>query len=343
MKRLLFITPGFPANESQTHVVPFVQQFVLAFHQQFPEIELMVVAIHKPVSQPYHWNGISVIPLNGDDIKYPSKAIFLIQSFFKIRKFCKQQNFDGILNFWYQEFSVLSNLQHGKNFTWLQGQDVRKTNRTLRIFKPDPKKIVAISPFNNEVLFETAGIRAYKIIPIGIDRKVFPELNTGQRDFDIFGAGWLTPLKNFRLFVEVISELKKTNPNIKAAIAGSGSEEVQLKQWVKENDLEQNVVFLGLLSHAETLEKMNRSKIFLHTSTFEGGATVYSEALFSGCQLIGTLPLFDREMAHFHHHSQKSDIVAKVNGLLGNLPAPQRILYYKMETVCEETYRLFYG
>lgn len=342
MKRLLFITPGFPKTTDETHVVPFVQQFIRNFHERFPEVQLTVVSIHKPVSEPYSWHGIEVVPLNGNDIRYPSKFLFLFQSFLQLRKLHRERKFDGVLNFWFQEFSILTRWLGCQNYTWFQGQDVLKDNRTLQFFRPKPNHIIALSDFQNQKLFETMRIRANKVIPIGIDEKIFPKLNQRERQIDIMGAGWLTEIKNFSLFIGIVIELRKTNPDIRAVIAGTGNQERQLKQLVRDNGIEKNVSFLGLLSHAETLERMNDSKIFLHTATFEGGGAVCSEALYSGCQFIATLPLFDRKMENFHLLSEKSEIVAKIRALLNHMPAPKRIRYYAMETVCDKVYQLFY-
>ncbi|OYU82278.1 MAG: hypothetical protein CFE23_00745 [Flavobacterium sp. BFFFF1] len=342
MKKLLILSPAFPKDESESHVIPFLQHVFLEFRAQYPEIELTVVAIHKPISKPYSFNGINVIPLNGNDVKYPGKLLFLTKAFSKIRRLHKKNNYDGILNLWYHELSFLTSWIHPKTFTWMLGQDVLKNNLTLRMFRPRPNKIMALSDYNNEMLFRNSRIKAHKVIPMAINESLFPELNTEIREIDVFGAGWLTPLKNYRLFVEVILELKKTFPYIKAEIAGTGPEETALKKFIHDNNLEDNVKFPGLLSHQQTLEKMNHSKVFLHPSTFEGGSTVYFESLFSGCQLVGTLPMMDKPIENFHCVRHKEDIVARMAALLQNPKPPKRITYYKMYEVCREIYDLYY-
>lgn len=343
MKKLLIITPGFPKDASESNVIPFLQHVFLAFKEQYKHVDLTIVTIHKPlVEKPYDWNGIKVIPLQGNNIKYPFKIAFLLKAFYKLYRLVRVNQYDGILNLWHNEFSVFTQVFQCKKFTWMLGQDVKKDNFYLRFFKPNPNKIIALSHYNNEVLYKSANIQAHKIIPMAINERLFPALNINQRSIDIFGAGYLSPLKNYKFFLEIIVALKETNPNIKVEIAGSGSEEQDLKHFVKENNLENNITFLGMISHAATLNKMNHSKIFLHTSTFEGGSTVYFEALYSGCQLIGTLPMMDKEIENFHFHKSKTAIVDKVNYLLESLPPAKRIQYYSMGFVCKEIYELYY-
>ncbi|WP_309642711.1 glycosyltransferase family 4 protein [Flavobacterium sp.] len=343
MKKLLVISPSFPKDASESHVIPFLQHVFLAFKEQYQDVELTIVAIHKPLlEKPYDWNGIKIIPLQGNDIKYPLKVVFLLKSFYKLHRLVKANQYDGILNLWHNEFSVFTQVFRCKKFTWMLGQDVKKDNVYLRYFKPNPNKIMTLSNYNNEALYKSAAIRAHKIIPMAINENLFPPLNNEQRYIDVFGAGFLSPLKNYKFFLEIILALKAIKPNIKAELAGMGEQEQDLKRFVAENNLEDNVTFLGMISHAATLDKMNHSKIFLHTSLFEGGSTVYFEALYSGCQLIGTLPMMDKPIENFHFHEIKMDIVDKISVLLENLPPAKRVRYYSMDFVCKEIYDLYY-
>lgn len=342
MKKLLFITPGFPKDATESHVIPFLQQVFLSFKRKYPEVEITVITIHKPIGSPYFWNEIQVIPLNGNDVKYPKKLGFLTKAFFKIRELQKKNEYDGILNCWFHEFSVFMPLIHTKSYTWMLGQDVKKSNWSLRLFKPNPEKIRALSQYNNAILYETAKIRAHKIIPMAIDESLFPELNLKERPIDVFGAGWFSDLKNYRLFLAVILEVRKIKSDIRVEIAGAGEQEQELKNFVKANNLEKNIKFLGLLPHHETINKMNDSKIFLHTSTFEGGSTVYFESLYAGCQLVGTLPMMDKPVENFHYCPTQTEIVAAISSLLANPMPSKRVLYYSMDFVCGEIYNLFY-
>jgi glycosyltransferase involved in cell wall biosynthesis len=342
MKKLLVITPGFPKDDSETYVIPFMQAVFKAFKEFHPDVALTFVATHRPVAQPFSWHGSRVITLNGNNVKYPMKALFLAKSYYKIRKLINAEKFDGILNLWYNDFSVMAERLHPKTVSWMLGQDVRKSNRILRLFPPDPKKVATVSEYSNQILFESTGIKAHKAIPMAVNEGLFPDLNTGERPIDVFGAGWLSELKNYRLFIEVIAELKKTKPDIKAEIAGAGDQETTLKNLAQKLSVGENIIFSGLLTHAETLGKMNQSKIFLHPSLFEGGPTVYFEALYSGCQLIGILPTLDKPVQNFYCLSDKHDIVGKINELLVNLPVPKRVSYYSMDFVCKEIYGLYF-
>jgi hypothetical protein len=47
-----------------------------------------------------------------------------------------------------------------------------------------------------------------------------------------------------------------------------------------------NIEFTGLLSRQEIFKLMQRSKIFVHPSTFEGSGFVFAEALVNGMNIV---------------------------------------------------------
>jgi glycosyltransferase involved in cell wall biosynthesis len=71
---------------------------------------------------------------------------------------------------------------------------------------------------------------------------------------------------------------------------------------------------LGPQSHTETLLLMNQSKVFLHTSHYEGNSTVLMEALYSGCRVISTCALSHRKTQHLFvsadRHALKQELLS---------------------------------
>ncbi|AXP79469.1 hypothetical protein CJ739_371 [Mariniflexile rhizosphaerae] len=52
-KRLLFISPLFPENDKENHIVPFVSQFSTAFTEN---VEVDLISLFFPKSKPYKYN-----------------------------------------------------------------------------------------------------------------------------------------------------------------------------------------------------------------------------------------------------------------------------------------------
>lgn len=84
----------------------------------------------------------------------------------------------------------------------------------------------------------------------------------------VIGVGRLEEQKNPKLFIEIVADLRKINPAIKAVWVGDGS----LKKECEElnRSLNAEVMFTGWLSNEETIEYLKDSTVFLQTSKWEG-------------------------------------------------------------------------
>lgn len=90
--------------------------------------------------------------------------------------------------------------------------------------------------------------------------------------------------KNHKVVLEAIQELKKSG--IEATVLFSGKEHDyrqpnytdEIKHFVKENSLSENIKFLGFIDRAEQLQLMNHAVAILQPSYFEGWSTVVEDA-----------------------------------------------------------------
>lgn len=115
--------------------------------------------------------------------------------------------------------------------------------------------------------------------------------NIGNQRYDIVFVGRLSKPKNPFLLIEVIYELKKCNPMIRACIIGDGELREELKSKCKVLGLEKNIVWKGFLENP--FPYVRQSKIFLITSSWEGYGLAAAEALALGkpvvCSKVGGL------------------------------------------------------
>ena len=338
--------PAFPRDQSDTFMVPFIQQFLASFVVNHPEVELLICPVFMPKGTPYVWNNIEVIPLNIKNNNLFQKLFSVINTIKKVIKIAEQNKVSGILSFWYTESALIGNIVaffcKKPHFIWLQGQDVKRTNKYMKYFRPNPNKLIALSQFQNDFLFNEFNFKAKTIAPIIINPSLFPELNTEERTIDILGAGSLIAIKNYDLFIDVIAEIKKSYPNVKVALAGNGTLKNHLKKRISELNLENTISLLGLLQHKASLEYMNKAKIFLHTSSFEGGGAVTHEALYSGCKVVCTLPLVEKEDIPFFYRNSKEEIVVKLKKLLAQEEPIKRELVNESIIVTKTIYDLFF-
>jgi glycosyltransferase involved in cell wall biosynthesis len=151
----------------------------------------------------------------------------------------------------------------------------------------------------------------------GIDPSMFT-LTNQKRDIDITGAGSLSFLKQYDIFLEIIAGLKNKLPNIKAVLCGDGEHRDGLKQMREEVSLQQNVELAGMKTPAETISLMQRSKIFLHPSSYEGFSTACLEALYGGLHVISFVKPMHHEIKNWHIVKTKDEMLQKTFELLSN-------------------------
>jgi len=344
-KRLLFISPIFPKNVNEDHVVPFISQFT----QQFAtttEIKIDVLSLMYPFSSAkYTLGNVTVYPI-GSNFKPIFRQIpFLVKAILKGRSLHKQNKYDGILCFWYRESALvgkaLGYLLQIKQVVWMHGQDINKDNKYISLLKIPHQQLVMISLQQSDFFFQNHKIRVRKIANVAVTRSLFPAFNTDERIYDVVGVGNLGALKNYSLFLDIISLLDRNNYNI--IIIGDGEEMDMLKEKSKQLGLE-NIHFLGKLTHKEVLDYLNKSKVFLHTSKSEGGATVVQEALYSGCKVVCTIALENKvEGDHFYFSTDKEQLANQVATLLSKPLEHKRIENFKMEDSIKIIYDSFYN
>jgi glycosyltransferase involved in cell wall biosynthesis len=318
---LIILTPGFPKNEDDTTCLPHIQQFILPLSLHYPNINITIIAFQYPYnSAQYKWHGTSVYSLGGKN----KAKIFGLHTWFKAYQLLKRlklkTNIIGVLSIFHTECALVGNIfckrNNIKHISWLQGQDAKKTNRYANIIKAKPNELAALSFFLQEEFYKNHGVKPLHIFDNGILESAFPSLNKAVRDLDIIGVGSLIPLKNYSLFVEIINELKKTFPTIKTAIVGEGKEFAKLQQLITDLQLQQHVELLGLKPHAETLNLMNNSKVFLHTSDYEGSCSAILESLHSGCNVVSTCNPANLNYPQFFYSINKTDLIAKLTEFL---------------------------
>ncbi|MGK4566195.1 glycosyltransferase [Flavobacterium sp. 3HN19-14] len=154
-----------------------------------------------------------------------------------------------------------------------------------------------------------------------------------KRAIDILGAGNLSILKNYALFIDIVALLKPDFPNLRTEICGGDAgQRTVLEAQITQLGLQENIILTGTLSHRDVLEKMNNSTVFLHTSKSEGGGTVLQEALYSGCYVAGTIPVEDwQTMDCFYYSAEKEILAAKIKAALLKKNAPKRVEKFSME------------
>ena len=156
--------------------------------------------------------------------------------------------------------------------------------------------ITASSQYENNLISENYDIDKKKIKQItpGVDRKVFVLDENIKRENILLSIGRIQEQKRQLDVLKFLDNFRKIDSNFLCYFVGgpsgkSGDDYLnQLKDNVKELNLESNTEFLGNLTQIKIKELMNRSKLLIHTSHFETFGLVAIEANTMGVPVLTT-------------------------------------------------------
>ena len=319
-KAIIILTPGFPADENDSTCVPPQQIFVKTLQQMYPKLKVIVLTFQYPFfAGRYLWNGVEVIAFGGKGRGKIYRQVLWLKVVQCLHNLNKQYQIKGLLSFWLDECALIgsqfSKLKGIKHLCWILGQDAKADNKYAQRMKPKSDELIALSDFVVEEYSKNYGIKPAHIIPVGIDTTLYSE-TVKERDIDILGVGSLIPLKQFDVFVKIAGFLRQSHPNIKAVISGKGPEQERLLGIIKALRIEKNISLAGELPHHEVLTLMQRSKLLLHASTYEGFGAVCLEALYAGANVISFVKPMDAPIPNWHIAINEDDMLQKVEAIL---------------------------
>jgi glycosyltransferase involved in cell wall biosynthesis len=341
-KTLVILSPGFPIDEADTTCLPSQQIFIRALNKNFPSLKIIILSFRYPFSTlAYQWYGNMVIPFN---VK-KKMLITRIRLWRTLDELKRENNLIGLFSFWCGECALIGKYFAKKNslkhFTWILGQDAKKGNKYIKLIRPLSHELIAMSDFLAKEFYKSYAVHPLYIIPNGIDKSLFSKQTT-KRNITILGAGSLIPLKQYDVFINVLKEIAKTIPDVTAKLCGKGPQEIELQKLVMQHQLQNNIVLTGEVSHKEILRLMQQTKIFLHTSNYEGFSTVCLEALYAGCHVVSFIKPMQRDIDHWHIVQTNEEMITKVSHLLNDAATQYESVYlYSMDESAKSVMSLF--
>ena len=289
-KTLIILTPGFPENESDSTCLPSQQLFVRALNKLYPSLSVIILSFEYPFRRDaYYWHENLVISQNGWKKGGLNKLLTYLRVWKKLSDIKKQYQIIGLLSFWCTGCALLGKYFarfHGlSHFAWILGQDAKKENKFVRWIRPEPEELIALSDFLADEFYKNHFVRPAYIIPNGIDPSLFSD-STHAKDIDLLAVGSLIPLKQYPVFIAIVYHLSRLMPHLTAVICGKGPEEKNIMGLIHELNLQDNIQMKGEINHSDVLRLMQRARLFLHPSNYEGYSTVCLEALYAGAKVV---------------------------------------------------------
>lgn len=323
IKHILFISPGFPTDDNDTRCIPAMHLF-LTHLAKTEGLKISIIALDYPYKpKVYAWQNLKIHAIGGNN----KRGVLKLKTYRKAIKTAlsihEEQEITRVHSFWLGDAALVGNQLKKKlkipHTCTLMGQDVLSENSYFKKFKDLPE-LIALSDFHSKALKKSFGISPAHVIPWGIESL---ENKTEFRPIDIVGVGNLTELKSFSRLIYVVSELKKTIPNIKAVMVGEGPTLVKLINLSQELNVEENIEFTGVLNREKTLNYMRQSKCFLHCSIFESFGLVIPEALALGLKVFSTPVGIAPELDTVFTYQTNEELISEIKSFL-ELNRPQK-------------------
>lgn len=334
MKTLIIFTPGFPADDNDVNCLPYFQSFVRAINRIFPGLKISVIAFKYPNRKgAYNWLGNEVVAVGGGGAKW-LRIFSWIRASKQVKKIVRNGQCIGILSFWCLEEAWLGRRiarRHSLPLKiWICGQDAKKENKWVRLINPNAKELVANSDFIVNEFSKNHRISPALVVPNSIEPGDFA-LRNHERTIDLLGVGSLIPLKRFDLFLTIASTLISEIGPLRIVICGNGPEKDLLRKKIQQLHLHEYVVLKSEVPHPDVFDIMQRSKILLHPSLFEGYSTVCLEALYAGCKVVSFIGAESNPVEGWYVVDDTKEMIITIRKLLTTEQAYQSNLLHTAE------------
>ena len=317
---LVILTPGFAASEDDSTCLPMQQSLLRTLSENYPQLEIVVLSFQYPYrAKKYRWHKATVYSFNGRN-KGGFQRLWLRQKILhRLKQLYRTKNILAVFSFWYGECAAVGNLfskQTGiRHCCWLLGQDARKGNNYPRRHFLQAGDLIALSDFMQTEFEKNYGLKPAHVIPPGINPLHMRPVSV-EKDVDLLAAGSLIPLKQYAVFIGIVAEIKKEKPGVKALLVGDGPEKKKLQDLIAQHSLTGNITLTGELSHEDVIKTMQRSKVFLHPSSYEGFGVVCLEALYAGAEVVSFVRPMKAAIDGWHVAGTKEEMVRLTKNIL---------------------------
>jgi glycosyltransferase involved in cell wall biosynthesis len=339
---LIVLVPGFAKDQNDSTCLPAHQALIRNINQRFPAVQILILAFQYPFEKgEYVWSGNRLIAFGGRNRGGISRRWLWYKVSRQLDKLKGEYNVTGVLSFWAGECAFVARRWAGKNgikhYTWVMGQDAKKTNRFIAKSGLTGSELLAISDFSANELKQNHGLNA-TVLPLGIEPQA---VSRQEKEIDIIAVGSLIPLKQYHVCINIIKGLKEKIPHIRMVICGAGPEREQLEVMIKENGLTGNLILAGEKDHREVLQLLQQSKLFLHPSSYEGLCIACFEALAAGLPVISFLSPMKERIPKWHVVHSAGEMGEKALSLLTAAPDHEPVHPYTSADTADRVMNLF--
>lgn len=169
---------------------------------------------------------------------------------------------------------------------------------------------------------------------INLSRETVDEEFITTSAFKLIGVGKLLKSKGFDRILRIVKRLIDEDYNVQLYILGIGKEEENLKQYIAENNLRNNVNLLGYQTNPYKF--MAKSDLFVCASFREGFSTAATESLIVGTPVCTVDVSGMKEMLGYNNEYGvvvSNDEESLYSAIKSFIICPEKLSYYKRKAV----------
>lgn len=176
----------------------------------------------------------------------------------------------------------------GGGYQTFYNKSYRLSKRFIKLFLRKADVIICLSQFWMEYFNSTYKTKELIILPNMIDYPEKQKIDKSPEVITFLFFGLITEAKGIFDLIQVIAANKnKYRGKIKLLIGGNGKVE-KLLSLIKENEIEDIVVFLGWVNGEKKVNALNRADVYILPSYIEGSPVSILEAMSYGLPIIST-------------------------------------------------------
>ena len=160
-------------------------------------------------------------------------------------------------------------------------------------------RVITVSDFSRRQLISAFDLPPAKVdvVPNGVARKYRPQkkaerlqslLKKGNETILLLYLGSLKPRKNLLFLLDVLAEVRRSEPEVLLIIGGTGAQEDELKAYACGLGLRDSVIFTGYIPEDGKVDYYNLADIFVLPSLLEGFGLVAAEAMACGKPVVAS-------------------------------------------------------
>jgi len=241
---------------------------------------------------------------------------------------------------WEKTENILEKIVRIINNRFLEGLAIKLSDRIIvlspdlkmqieRIYKKDS---ILILPYPSTLLTKN----------MNIDEKNFLEKLGIVKKSYILSVGQQNKRKRFDIIIESLSSLQQKN--IKLILVGNGSENENLKNLVKQLNLEDRVIFLSQVSNEELQILYKNALFYILASEREGFPSTVLESLSLGTpsllflKHVKDILILNSKYLRIFNSLEKEKIINEINNIINDL---KNNLEYNSENIIKWTFENF--